>query len=186
MIEFKIKGIKFKAENIELRGDNITTRNIIGSSYSNAYFYDESSKRDIQNMKQSYLKANQFDLSFYKNSVPIKIYGKEYKINHIKVQPAYNYQAGEYDLNKAVVYAFSEGGHHVTAKANQLFEEELQRINILAKLFQLKPYIARNKLKSNLLSVNKDLKRAIKVIEQASEWLEKYQAEIDQELALIV
>lgn len=62
----------------------------------------------------------------------------------------------------------------------------MNKQGILKKLLVLKPCIVRNEIKANLLAVTRDLKEISESYKQASEWLEKYQAEIDQELALIV
>ena len=186
MIEFKIKNTFFKAEDIGLTFDYLKEDQIVQSSYSSCYFDSERAANKIQQAKNKLLESREFSLYFYKNPVPIKIYGKEYKVQTIKISAGYCHEKQAYDFNKIYVNVYSQGGHYLTSKANQVFKEELEKQNIMQKLLAVKPYIARNKLKSNLLSVNQDIKKAYAIYHQASEWLEKYQAEIDQELALII
>ena len=186
MIEFKIKGIKFKAENVELWGDHLNDHDIAKAGYYGYNFYPEEAANKIQSAKKKFLESKEFSLLFYDKPVSIKIYGKDYKIQTIKISAGYCHDKQDYDFNKIYVNVYSQGGHYITSKANQVFKEELEKQGILKKLLAMKPYIARNKLKANLLKVNEDIKRGYETLKQASEWLEKYQAEIDQELALIV
>lgn len=186
MIEFKIKGIKFKAENVELWGDHLNDNDIAKAGYYGYNFYPEEAANKIQSAKKKFLESKEFSLLFYDKPVSIKIYGKDYKIQTIKISAGYCHDKQDYDFNKIYVNVYSQGGHYITSKANQVFKEELEKQGILKKLLTMKPYIARNKLKANLLKVNEDIKKGYETLKQASEWLEKYQAEIDQELALIV
>jgi len=186
MLEFKIKGINFKAENIELWGDHLKDSDVTKAGYCGYIFYPEEAANRIQSAKKKFLESKEFSLLFYDKPVPIKIYGKDYKIQTIKISADYCHNKQDYDFNKIYVNVYSQGGHYITSKANQVFKEELEKQGILKKLLAMKPYIARNKLKANLLKVNEDIKKGYETLKQASEWLEKYQSEIDQELALIV
>ena len=184
MIEFKIKGIKFISEHIMLCYEKVYPKNLIREGYTAHSFNASDAIGSINHVIDKFKKSDTFNLSFYKNPVKIKIYSKEYSINSIRIQAKYDHNKQEYDSDYAWVSAF-EGGNYITAAANKIFTDEINKQGILKKLLALKPCIVRNEIKANLLAVTRDLKQISESYKQASEWLEKYQVETDQELALI-
>ena len=185
MIEFKIKGIKFISEHIMLCYEKVYPKNLIREGYTAHSFNASGAIVNINQVIDKFKKSDIFNLSFYENPVKIKIYSKEYSINSIRIQAKYDHDKQEYDSDYAWVSAF-DGGNYITAAANKIFTDEINKQGILKKLLALKPCIVRNEIKANLLAVTRDLKQISESYKQASEWLEKYQSEIDQELALIV
>jgi hypothetical protein len=185
MINFTVKGASFAPEHIMLCYEKVYPRNLISGGYTTYSFNHSEAIRSIHHVVDRFKKSDTFNLSFYKNPIKMKIYSKEYLINSIRIQARYDHDKQEYDSNLAWVSAFHQG-NYITAAANKIFTDEINRQGILKKLLALKPCIVRNEIKANLLAVTQDLNKIAESYKQASEWLEKYQAEIDQELALMV
>jgi hypothetical protein len=179
MLNFKIKNQEIKVTSISISDAYTHFSDLIDINSWCGYTFSPSDAKDkIKANVNQYQNAKDIRLNF--DNVKIKIYNVDYEFNHIRITKKFDYEARIYSDSE--IYAFVPDCSNA---ANKLISKELIEQKVLERINKIKDYIARNKIKSELLEALRLIDQQIETLQEAKTWLSDYQVTLDNKLSSV-